>query len=61
MIDTTLKEASIGMCTDPANERIITGSWNKLDFNPEKVKLSTSDDSTGEWQFPSGTVCYPSS
>ena len=59
-MDTSLEEAAIGMCSDPGSNEMVSGSWNKLDrlSGSDQVKLSTSEDSTGEWQWASGMfVC----
>ena len=60
MLDPTLEEAAIGLCSDPGNNELVSGSWNKLDnlAGAPHVSLSTSSDSTGEWQWPSGSIVY---
>ena len=58
MLDTTLDEAAIGLCSDPGSNQMVSGSWAGLGAlaGADTVSLSTSADSSGEWQWPSGTL-----
>ena len=58
MLDTTLDEAAIGLCSDPGSNQMVSGSWAGLSAlaGAPTVSLSTSADSSGEWQWPSGTL-----